>query len=88
MKLNIRDLHIYYLAWRLSISGPQARRLAAAKKACGSGGRLAAAESPCGSWGLRYRSKSPGGSWEHHYNLLYLFNTFRSMLLSGQTSIL
>jgi hypothetical protein len=36
MKLNIRDLHIYYLAWRLPISGPQAWRLAAAKNACGS----------------------------------------------------
>jgi transcriptional regulator with XRE-family HTH domain len=37
MRLNIRDLHIHYLAWRLPISGPQ-------------GWSLAAAKSPCGSW--------------------------------------
>jgi hypothetical protein len=36
MNLNIRVLHIHYLTWRLPISGPQGRSLAAAKNACGS----------------------------------------------------
>ncbi|SEP42878.1 hypothetical protein SAMN05428947_1171 [Mucilaginibacter sp. OK283] len=29
-EMNIRELHSYYLAWRLSISGPQGRSLATA----------------------------------------------------------
>jgi hypothetical protein len=44
VKLNIRVLHIHYLAWRLPISGPQ-------------GWSLAAAKSPCGSWGAGWRIK-------------------------------
>jgi len=38
--INIRVLHIHYLAWRLPICGPQGWSLAAAKNACGSWGLL------------------------------------------------
>jgi len=37
-ELNIRELHIYYFAWRLPKRGPQGWSLAAATNACGSWG--------------------------------------------------